>query len=98
MGLMKGGLPSFRRPSSTTVPGASQPTAAGGGGVVVSPVQILSVNLFALGIVLLIVGVDALLVPAYLIYKNIWYGTSGILLTAAGTIALAWGLRRKKPE
>jgi len=93
MGLMKGGLPSIRRQPSSVVP----PTKESGMRVI-SPVQILSVNLFALGIVLLIVGVDALLVPAYLIYKNVWYGTAGVLVTAAGALALGWGLRSKKPE
>lgn len=93
MGLMKGGLPSFRRATPAASPSVKQP-----GTSVVSPVQILSVNMFALGIVLLIVGVDALLVPAYLVYKNIWYETAGVLVTAAGALALVWGLRSKKPD
>lgn len=90
MGLMKGGLPSFRRAPPT--PAALKQS----GGKVVTPIQILSVNLFALGIILLIVGIDALLVPAYLIYRNFWFGLVGVLITAAGVIAVTWGLR--KPE
>jgi len=92
MGLMKGGLPSFRR-----IPPVSPAVGKPGVGKI-SPVQILSVNLFALGVILVIVGIDALLVPAYLIYKNPWYEVSGALLTAAGAIALAWGLRRPEAK
>ncbi|MGP8124372.1 MAG: hypothetical protein ACLQEQ_00665 [Nitrososphaerales archaeon] len=92
MGLMKGGLPSFRRVPPTPA-GLKQP-----GGSVVSPFKILSVNLFALGVLLLIVGIDALLVPAYLIYKNVWFGLAGVLITAAGAIALTWGLRKPESE
>lgn len=90
MGLMKGGLPSFRR--------VLQPPRELKqlGGKVVTPIQIQSANLFALGVLLLIVGIDALMVPAYLIYKNFWYELAGVLITAAGAIAVIWGLR--KPE
>lgn len=87
MGLMKGGLPAIRR--GPLAPGRTgRPREH-----VVSPVQILSANMFALGIILLIVGVDALLVPAYLIYRNFWYELAGALTTTAGAISLAWGLR-----
>jgi hypothetical protein len=92
MGLMKGGLPSFRSPI-VAPPALKQPT-----GRIVSPVQILSASYFALGVLLLIVGVDALLVPAYLIYKNVWYELAGILITAAGAIATGWGLRRPERQ
>jgi len=92
MGLMKGGLPSLRRTPSTPV-GLRQP-----GGRVISPFQILSVNLFALGVILLVVGIDALLVPAYLIYKNVWFELAGALITGAGAIALTWGLRKPESE
>ena len=88
MGLMKGGLPSFRSP------GPAPATLRQPGGKVVAPVHILSASYFALGVLLLIVGVDALLVPAYLIYKNFWYELAGVLITAAGAIAMGWGLRR----
>ena len=90
MGLMKGGLPTFRR-ASLAPAGLKQPT-----GAVVTPVPILSVSFFALGVLLLIVGVDALLVPAYLIYRNVWYELAGVLITAAGAIAAVWGLRRPR--
>jgi len=90
MGLMKGGLPSFRRVPQP--PGELKQL----GGKVVTPIQIQSANLFALGVLLLIVGIDALMVPAYLIYKNFWYELAGVLITAAGAIAVIWGLR--KPE
>jgi len=90
MGLMKGGLPSFRR----------MPTAAGPvrlpSGRVVSPIQIGSGRYFAFGLVVLLIGVDAVLVPGYLVYKNAYIELAGALLTAAGAISVAWGIR--KPE
>ena len=85
---MKGGLPTFRR-GPLPQPGLGQE-----GAKIVTPTQILSVNMFVLGIILLLIGIDALLVPAYLIYKNTWYGFSGVLITLAGAISLAWGLRK----
>ena len=88
MGLMKGGLPSFRKGLQAS-PGLKPP-----GGKVASPIQIMSVNLFVLGVLLLIVGVDALLVPAYFISKNLYYGLAGVLVIVAGAISMAWGLRK----
>jgi len=88
MGLMKGGLPSFGRGPPT------QPQVQVPGGRVETPVQILSGNFFLLGIVLLLVGVDAVLVPGYLVFRNFWYELAGVLLTAAGALAAAWGLRK----
>ncbi|MDA4121414.1 MAG: hypothetical protein OK404_03295 [Thaumarchaeota archaeon] len=88
MGLMKGGLPSFRR-APTPTPATQIP-----GGRVISPIQIESGSFFALGLVILLVGVDLILVPGYLVYKNFWYELAGTLLTAAGTIAMLWGLRK----
>ena len=90
MGLMKGGLPSLQRTPLTPAE-LSQPSER-----IVTPIQILSVNLFALGVLLLIVGIDALLVPDYLIYKNVWYGLAGALVTAAGAISMTWGLRKQE--
>ena len=90
MGLMKGGLPSFQK-----VPTAAAPVKLPSGRVV-SPIQIASGRYFAFGLVVLLLGVDAVLVPGYLIYKNAYVELAGALLTAAGAISVAWGLR--KPE
>lgn len=90
MGLMKGGLPSFGRRPVARAP-AQMPT-----GKVVSPVPLLSGNLFVFGIVVLLVGVDAVLVPGYLLFKNPYYELAGGLLTAAGALSIAWGLRKPK--
>ncbi len=90
MGLMKGGLPSFRRgpaaPSQVQLPS----------GRVVSPVQITSGRYLAFGLLVLLVGIDALLLPGYLIYKNVYYELAGAMLTAAGAISVAWGIRKPK--
>ena len=91
MGLMKGGLPSFRRAPS------SGPAAPGiPGGRAASPFPIFSGSFFTFGLVVLLIGVDAVLVPGYLVYRNFWYELAGVLLTAAGAIAMLWGLRKPK--
>ena len=92
MGLMKGGLPSFGR-----APGAPSPVKLPGGRVV-TPIQIGSGRYFVFGLVVLLVGVDAVLVPGYLVYKNAYVELAGAMLTAAGAISMAWGLRKSKSQ
>jgi hypothetical protein len=89
MGLMKGGLPSFRRGA----PPGGQAKLPGGGAV--TPLPIGSGSYFAFGIVVLLVGVDVLLVPGYLIFQNLYYQLAGGMLTAAGVISMVWGLRKR---
>ena len=91
MGLMKGGLPSFRRAPTTAAPSIKLPT-----GRVVSPIQMGSGNYFAFGLVVLLIGVDAVLIPGYLIFDNLYYVFAGTLLAAAGLISILWGLRKPK--
>ncbi len=91
MGLMKGGLPSFGR-----MPAAPAPVKLPSGRVV-SPIRIGSGRYFAFGIVVLLVGIDAVLVPGYLVYKNAYMELAGALLIAAGAISVAWGLRKAGP-
>jgi hypothetical protein len=88
MGLMKGGLPSFRR-----MPTAPTPVQLPSGRVV-TPVQLLSGKYFSFGLIVLLVGVDAVLVPGYLVYKNTYLELAGALLAAAGAVSMAWGLRK----
>jgi hypothetical protein len=90
MGLLKGGLPSFGRgpPGPTKVQLPS--------GRVVSPLEIVSGRYFAFGLLVLLVGVDAVLVPGYVVYKNWYVELAGALLTAAGAISMAWGIRKPK--
>ena len=90
MGLMKGGLPSFGRGPIAPTP-IQLPS-----GRVVSPVQMGSGKFFAFGLVVLLIGADAVLVPGYLVYKNMYIELAGAMLTAAGAIAMAWGLRKTK--
>jgi len=90
MGLMKGGLPSFRRLPTGTAP-VKLPS-----GRVVTPIQIGSGRYFAFGLLVLLIGADAVLVPGYLVYKNAYIELAGAMLTAAGAISMAWGLRKPK--
>jgi hypothetical protein len=90
MGLLKGGLPSFRR-----VPLAPAPLKLPSGRVV-TPVQLMSRRYFAFGLLILLIGIDAVLVPGYLVFKNTYIELAGGLLTAAGAISIAWGLKKPK--
>ncbi len=90
MGLLKGGLPSFGKTGPSPAP-MKLPS-----GRVVSPVQLMSGRYFAFGLVVLLIGIDAVLVPGYLVYKNMYYELAGALLAAAGGISMLWGLRKPK--
>lgn len=90
MGLMKGGLPSFRRPAG---PAAGMPGPASKG---VSPIEISSGRLLALGIALVILGVDFLLVPGYLVAASVAYEALGSAATALGVLVMYLGLRKPK--
>ena len=92
MGLMKGGLPTFGK-----APGAGASVQLPSGRIV-SPIQIGSGKYFAFGLAVLLIGADAVLVPGFLVYKNIYIELAGAMLTAAGAISLAWGLRKPKPR
>ncbi|MDG6985752.1 MAG: hypothetical protein JRM73_03295 [Nitrososphaerota archaeon] len=88
MGLMKGGLPSFRKaPAAGPV---KLPT-----GQVLSPLSIGSGGLLAFGIAVLLIGVDAVLVPGIVVFQNPYLALAGGMLTAAGAISIVWGIRKK---
>ena len=89
MGLMKGGLPTFRKapaPAQIKLPS----------GRVVSPLQGASGGYLALGLAVLLIGVDVVLVPGSLVYKNTYMELAGAMLVAAGAISMAWGIRKPK--
>ena len=90
MGLMKGGLPSLRRmptaPTQVKLPG----------GQIVTPLQLVSGWYFTFGVIVLLIGVDAVLVPGYLVYRNFYFELAGAMLAAAGAISMFWGLRKPK--
>lgn len=92
MGLMKGGLPTFGRAGVAPSGPVALPS-----GRVVSPLKIGSGNYFAFGVIVLLIGVDALLVPGYLVFRNEYYMLAGALLSAAGVISAVWGLRKQEP-
>jgi hypothetical protein len=92
MGLMKGGLPSLKR---TPVPHLKPATP---GVKVVPPIAISSGRLFAMGILLMVVGVDALLVPGYLVLKSPPVTLIGAGITALGSLAMYAGLKKPKAD
>jgi hypothetical protein len=89
MGLLKGGFPSFGRRGGPV---------QGPGGRTYSPVQVASGGLFAVGIAMVVVGVDAILVPGYLVFASFTITGIGAAVTALGLVAVYFGLRRKKTD
>jgi len=90
MGILKGGLPSFRRqivqPQKIQLPS----------GKVYTPLPITSGKLFGFGILLTIIGIDAILVPGYLILNSIPISLVGAFLAFLGIIFIYYGLRPRK--
>ena len=88
MGLMKGGLPSFGR---SRLP---LPTAPISGGVAVPPAHVANGGLLWTGIVLVLVGIDALFVPGYLVFNSVLFEAAGAAVAGLGAFAAIRGLRR----
>jgi hypothetical protein len=89
MGLMKGGLPAFGKGpgiAPKVVPGAP----------VFTPVPLSSGRLFTTGILLLVIGIDALLVPGYLIFRSTPLTLVGAAVAVLGALALVEGWRRPR--
>ncbi|MBI3859885.1 MAG: hypothetical protein HY296_06600 [Thaumarchaeota archaeon] len=90
MGLMKGGLPSFRRPT------VAVPVSTGAQTKVVAPAVVSSGGLVALGVALVVIGIDFILVPGFLVLKDLLYEAGGAGVTGIGIAFLLWGIRRPK--
>jgi len=90
MGLMKGGLPTFRRqPGQVKI----EPTKGG----VAAPAPIISNGLyFTIGIALLVVGIDAAVVPGYLILKSFPVISAGVAVSLLGAFSMYLGSKRPK--
>jgi hypothetical protein len=85
MGILKGGL-SLRKqgvPQKIQLPS----------GKVYTPLQIASGKLFGIGLLLTIAGVDALLIPSYLVLYNLAFSVGGTVLLIIGLICVYYGLK-----
>jgi hypothetical protein len=89
MGLLKGGPPSFRRG------GAPQPIVLPGGKVY-TPIHLASGWLFGLGVVLVVLAVDAVMVPGILVLKSVPVIGAGAGLAALGILAMYFGWKGPK--
>lgn len=85
MGLMKGGLPSLRRGLVVVSPAQVQPART------YNPLPLSSGALFAVGILLVIIGFDAVLVPAYLVLRSVPIMAGGAVITVLGLFAVFLG-------
>jgi hypothetical protein len=88
IGILKGGLPGRR-----TVPPTGMTV---GSGRTYSPQWISSGGQLVFGIALVVLGVDVLVVPGYLVLNSIPIIGSGIVLAALGTILAYRGSRIRK--
>jgi len=91
MGLLKGGAPSFRRPQ-----GAVRQQIVLPSGKTYTPLSLASGRLFTLGVLLVVVGVDAVLVPGYLVLKSVPVVGLGAALTLLGLASMYFGWKRPK--
>jgi hypothetical protein len=91
MGLMKGGLPSFRKAAPA---GTVKPTA----GQVYTPLPLSSGGLFAVGILLVLLGIDAVLVPGYLVFKSMPLIAGGVVMALVGLLAIYFGSKKPTTE
>lgn len=89
MGLLKGGPPALRR---TGPP----PTIVGPGGVTYTAPNISSGSLFAIGVILILVGVDALFVPGFVVLKSEPLEVGGAVVAVLGVLSLLAGWLRPK--
>jgi hypothetical protein len=90
MGLMKGGFPTLRRVQS---PVRLEPSKLP---VVVPKPQVSSGLTFAIGILLMVLGIDAVLVPGYLLFKSAPIVGSGVGITVIGALAMYVGSKKPK--
>ncbi len=90
MGLMKGGLPTLRRGPAR---GPQGPVV---GQRVTPPAVISSGAIFTLGILAVVLGVDAVLVPGYLVLKSFPVIAAGAAIAALGVVAVYLGSRKPK--
>jgi hypothetical protein len=84
VGLLKGGLPSFRRRPSVEKPQA---------GKVFTPVPFTSPRLFALGVLVLFLGVDAIVIPAVFLVRSPILILVGAFLCGVGSYFVYRGTR-----
>ena len=91
MGLMKGGLPTFRKTGPAVV---AKPVP----GQALTPLPISSGSFFALGLVLLLIGIDAVLVPGYLVFKSTPLVAGGVVLAVLGVLAVYFGTKKRQEE
>jgi hypothetical protein len=88
IGILKGGLPGRREgpPMAQTV----------GSGRTYSPVWISSGGQLVFGIALVVIGVDVLAVPGYLVFNSMSIIGGGVVLAALGAILTVRGARMRK--
>ncbi len=90
IGILKGGLPGRRAgpPMGQTV----------GSGRTYSPVWISSGGQLVFGVALVVLGVDVLAVPGYLVFNSFPIIGGGVVLAALGGILAFRGSRTRKQE
>ena len=97
IGLLKGGPPSFgRRPAPGPQPRQSAPQSIEASGAMVAAptgIPMRSGRLYALGILLILVGVDAITIPGFLLFHNFLISGAGVALVVLGLFTFISGVR-----
>jgi hypothetical protein len=90
IGILKGGLPGRRTgpPIGETV----------GSGRTYSPIWISSGGQLVFGVALIVLGVDVLAVPGYLVFDSVPIIGSGAALAALGGVLAYRGSKMRKPQ
>lgn len=86
IGILKGG---FSLRGRQAVAGRQVPQP----GRVYAPIQIRSGGLFSFGVLLVLVGMDALAIPGYLLLRSGAITALGALVTLLGALAIYYGTR-----
>ncbi len=98
IGLLKGGPPTFGRrgvpgPQPTRPPAAGPAPAAPAAAATPTGIPMRSGRLYTFGIALIIIGVDAVTIPGFLLFNNFLIGGAGAALTVLGFLAFFSGVR-----
>jgi len=91
IGILKGG---FSLRGRQAVAGVPLPQT----GRAYTPIQIRSGGLFSFGILLVLIGLDALLVPGVLLFRSADITAAGAIVTILGAIAVYYGTRPKSGQ
>jgi hypothetical protein len=94
IGILKGGPPSFGRRMPVPPKQVSPTPVQLPAGRAYTPLGIRSGNLYTLGVAGIIIGVDFLAIPGFLLLNNVLVTGAGVALSVLGAVATYFGSRK----